>query len=473
VVSFRDPSGSVIRTESQIFRCVSGSAFRTLEEFLASPPAQSFLAAGKLVSTSTGVEEGDGLHAVRACSALEFDAGVQVVEHERVWFPSYPYEWPPEMLFAAGELTLELAQASLKQGFGLKDATPYNVLFRGPRPVFVDVLSFEKRDAADPAWLPYAQFVRTFVLPLLMNRRFGMRTDETFLSHADGLTPEEVYRYCTWPQRLRPPFLTTVSLPAWLGKRATNDDGKLYTPKRSGNPEKAQFILESQLRHLGRLLRSVRPRKTDSVWSSYTETLSYADEEFTRKSGIVADWTYEVAPRAVLDLGCNTGHFSEIAARAGAQVVATDLDPVVVGETWRRAAASHLDILPLVVNAARPTPPVGWRNAEYSSFLERATGQFDLVLMLALLHHLLVTERIPLAEILNIASELTKSYAIVEFVSKDDPLFRRLTRGREALHETFTQEAFEATCQQRFYLIDKQPVKGNLRWLYLLRKRNS
>ncbi|MGH9582209.1 MAG: SAM-dependent methyltransferase, partial [Bryobacteraceae bacterium] len=163
MASFRDPAGSVACVGSQIFRCVSGPAFGTLEEFLASTPAQSFAASGKLVSTSTGVAEGDGLRAVRACRALEFGPDVQIVEHERVWFPSYPYEWPPEMLFAAGELTLEIAQASLKHEFGLKDATPYNVLFRGPKPVFVDVLSFEKRDPGDPAWLPYAQFVRTFV----------------------------------------------------------------------------------------------------------------------------------------------------------------------------------------------------------------------------------------------------------------------------------------------------------------------
>lgn len=422
---------------------------------------------------STSAALGDGVGVLGERGALEFGPDMQVVEHERVWFPSYPYEWPPEMLFSAGELTLEIARASLGDSFGLKDATPYNVLFKGPKPVFVDVLSFEKRDPADPVWLPAAQFERMFLLPLLMNQRFGMRTDEIFLSHADGLTPEEVYRYCTWPQRLRPPFLTTVSMPSWLGKRVKEDDGKLYSPKRSENPEKARFILESQLRRLGRLLRSVRPKKVDSVWSSYTETLSYADEEFQRKSDLVRKWISDAAPRTVFDIGCNTGHFSEIAARAGARVLASDLDPAVVGETWRRASAANLDILPLVINAARPTPAVGWRNAEYTSFLERAIGQFDLVMMLALVHHLLVTERIPLAEIVGIAADLTRSHAIVEFVPKEDPLFRRLTRGREALHETFTQEAFEAACQERFHLVEKQRVKGDLRWLYLLRKRTS
>lgn len=471
--SFRDPAGSVICSGSQIFRCISGPAYRTLEEFLASPPARSLLAAGKLVSTSAAIKNGDGRRAVEVCSGLELGANVQVVEHERVWFPSYPSEWPPEMLFAAGELTIEIAQTALKQNFGLKDATPYNVLFRGPKPVFIDVLSFEKRDPADPSWLPCAQFERTFLLPLLMNKCFGMRTDEIFLSHSDGLTPEEVYRYCTWPQRVRPPFLTAVSMPTWLGKRVNEGDGKLYRPKLSESPEKARFILESQLRRLRRLLHSVRPQKADSVWSSYTETLSYADEEFKRKSELVGKWIAETVPRTVLDLGCNTGHFSEIAARAGARVVAADFDPAVVGETYRRAAASDLDVLPLAINAARPTPATGWRNAEYPSFLERAAGQFDLAMMLALLHHLLVTERIPLPEVLGMAADLTRSHAIIEFVSKEDPLFRRLTRGREALHESFTQEAFEARCREQFHLVEKHPVKGDLRWLYLLKKRNS
>jgi SAM-dependent methyltransferase len=202
-------------------------------------------------------------------------------------------------------------------------------------------------------------------------------------------------------------------------------------------------------------------------------TLSYSDEDFSRKSGIVKRWLSDLTPATVLDIGCNTGHFSAIAAATGARVVAIDADTAVVGSTWQRAQKEGLDILPLAVNIARPTPACGWRNAEYPSFLERATGNFEMVMMLAVVHHLIVTERIPLNEVFSIASALTSRYAILEYVSKEDPMFHRLLRGRDALHADFTQEMFERLCRQHFTVIEKQDLKGQLRCLYLLRKRED
>src|SRR5205814_57296 len=151
----------------------------------------------------------------------------------------------------------------------------------------------------------------------------------------------------------------------------------------------------------------------------------------------------EFQPKRVLDAGANTGHFSALAAKAGAEVVAIDLDEACVGAIWRRAAGEQLDILPLVVDLARPTPALGWRNRECPSLLERAAGKFDGVMMLALIHHLLVTERIPLEEIVQLASELTSTLLIIEFVGPQDEMFRQLVRGREALHEDLTEAAFE------------------------------
>ena len=397
-----------------------------------------------------------------------------MLEHDRVWFPSYAYEWPPEMLHAAAELTLDLAEASLPAGYGLKDATPFNVLFVGPNPVFVDLLSFEKRDPGDSTWLPYEQFMRMFVRPLLMAREFRVPADEIFISRNAGLQAEDVYAHCPWVRRFRRPFLTAVSIPVWLNRRVDPDQGNIFKKNTSVDPEKAAFILGAQLRRLRKTLRKVAPRtQAQSVWSSYMSNLSYVEEEFARKTTLVQNWVADCEPKTVLDIGCNTGHFSAIAANKGARVVALDLDPVVVGNVWRRARAENLDILPLVMNIAHPIPATGWLNAEYASFLDRAAGSFDLVMMLAVLHHLLVTDRIPLIEILNLAAELTRRDLIIEYVSKDDPLFRRLTRGRDALHESFTQESFEAACRQRFIIVEKQPVKGDLRWLYLLRKHQD
>lgn len=475
LASFRDPAGSVFSLGPRVFRSVSNVGFCVLREFLDSRTGQLLVASGRVVGTrEVSTEEIELPGAFQGPTVL--DSSIRAdhfLEHDRVWFPSYAYEWPDEMLYAAGELTIDIAEAVVSESFGLKDATPYNVLFQGPAPVFVDVLSFEKRDPYDPTWLPYAQFLRMFVFPLLMSREFGMRGDQIFVTSAAGLEPDEVYAHCNWLKRLRPPILTEVSIPTWLGKYA-KENGNLYAPKRLANAEKAQFILNAQLRRLRKLLRKAGSSKNGrSTWSNYMGTLSYTTQEFQQKSSAVQQWLSELQPKTVLDIGCNTGHFSALAAANGARVVGIDVDPVVVGKAWRRATAEKLDILPLVVNLARPTPATGWRNAECPSFLERATGSFEMVLMLAVLHHLLVTERVPLHDIINIAAELTTKYLLIEYVAKEDEMFQRITRGREALHAEFTQEAFEIACQQRFNLLRKQPVKGTLRWLYLLGKRES
>jgi hypothetical protein len=174
-----------------------------------------------------------------------------------------------------------------------------------------------------------------------------------------------------------------------------------------------------------------------------------------------------------LSAGCptaNTGLFSLIAARNGASVVALDYDPVVVGEVWRQAQAARLPVLPLVVDLTRPTPGMGWRNRECTGFLERARGHFDAVLMLAVIHHMLVTERVPLVEILDLAADLTRDIVVIEFVAPDDTMFRRLTRGREELHKDLTPAVFEAGCRRHFDIVRVQHLEGTRRWLYLLRK---
>jgi SAM-dependent methyltransferase len=174
----------------------------------------------------------------------------------------------------------------------------------------------------------------------------------------------------------------------------------------------------------------------------------------------------------VLDVGCNTGHFSRMAATHGASVVAIDQDPAVVDAVWTRALVDDLDILPLVVNLARPTPAIGWRNQECPSFLDRTKGSFDLVLMLAVLHHLIVSEQVPLPAILELAAELTSEFLIIEFVAPEDPMFRSLVRGREELYRELTKESFERITNQWFSIIRSHQLSDS-RCIYLLCKRNA
>lgn len=468
--SFRDPAGAVFAAEGRIFRVVNSAGVDDLTAFLNAPSAQAAVRAGTVVR-SDAISVPD-LPAVRAF--FEHSAGRLLLEHERIAFPSFPYEWPPEMLYAAAELTLDLAQSLLADGLGVKDATPYNILFRGPDPVFIDVLSFERRQPGDPTWLPYAQFVRTFLLPLLANKYFGLRLDQILTTRRDGLEPEDIYRWARPTQRLKPPFLSLVSMPTWLGRKHDQDDQTIYRKKTLDNPEKARFILESMLNSLRRSLRKVAPAAAKvSAWTDYmASNNNYSADHFAAKQRFVSEALAEFAPQRVLDVGCNTGHFSALAAKSGAAVVAIDYDPAVAGSVWRNARSEKLNILPLVVDLTRPTPSTGWRNREWSSFLDRARGSFDGVLMLAVIHHMLVTERVPLPEILEVAADLTTNILIVEFISPEDSMFRRLTRGRDELHKDLTVDLFETHLHPRFDIVRVQHLENSTRWLYLLRKRS-
>jgi len=367
-------------------------------------------------------------------------------------------------------LTLDLAESCLGEGYGLKDATPYNVLFRGSRPVFIDVLSFERRNPGDPVWTAHAQFCRTFLLPLLAYKYWGIGPADVFAKRRDGFETNDVYRFCGPIQKLLPPFLTQVSLPTWLSRKA--GEKSIYRDHILPNHDQARFILGSLFKRLRRALHGLEPKQGRStVWSDYQDSCSYTETNFTAKEKFVNAALAEFKPRRVLDVGANTGHFSDLAARTGAQVVAIDTDLGCVGTLSRQAREQNRNILPLVVDFARPSAAKGWRNRESASFLERATGAFDAVMMLAVLHHLLVTERIPLDEVLDLAAELTTDLLIIEFVEPGDEMFQTIARGRDHLHANLTPAVFETVCRQRFEIVRARHLDDTHRWLYLLKKR--
>ncbi len=477
--SFRDPGGRLYSVQGRILRAVEPSHAASLEAFLSSRAAREATGHGSLVrSKRMPAGEYPELGASREA---------EVWEHERIPFPSYPYEWPPEMLETAASLTLDLAEAALEEGFGLKDATPYNILFRGAQPVFVDVLSFERREPLDSTWLAYGQFVRTFLLPLAAQRYFGLPANQILSGQRDGIEPEMLYQWAGWLRRLTPPLLGLVSIPKWMaGRNEANPRSyraQSYKIRPAGSPEQARFVLGGLLRSCRRQLKALAPGEPrQSTWSGYLDHKSlYSAAQLEQKERFVREAldlakasAMGLARRArVLDIGANEGRFSLLAARRGAEVVAIDSDPVVTGSIWRRAAAENLNVLPLVVDFTRPTPAVGWRNRECASFLDRAAGNFDLVMMLAVAHHILVTERIPLEDLLALADELSREYVLIEFVAPADPMFQRIVRGRDELYAHFSPEWFEAAARSRFELVRSARIDGLHRWLYLFRRRRA
>lgn len=466
--SFRDPDGRLHFTGEEPVRQVYAGSAPLYREILNGPLLAQLIRSGSVVETRTLAVPPAGLEPQAVPGDL-------FLAHRAVPFASFPAEWPWQMLREAARLTLEIARQGLAHGLGLKDATPYNVLFDGARPVFVDLLSFERRDPCDPVWLAQGQFQRTFLLPLLANRTLRLPLASAFVARRDGMEPEELYRMLGPLARLHPRFLGAVSLPVWLSSRAEASSATMYRPRRLKSAEQARFVLDALFGRLaGGLERASQSgRGGASRWSDYRRTCSYDEASYREKCALVDEFLVRARPGRVLDIGANTGEFSRLAAARGAGVVALDLDAQVVGTLWEQASREGLDILPLVVDLARPTPAVGWCNAENPSFLERARGRFDAVFMLALVHHLMVTDQIPLGEVLSLAAALTRRHLVLEYVSPDDPQFRRLARGRDALYCHLTREHFEEAAAGLFRIEACHKLGSQGRWLYFLEKRHA
>jgi SAM-dependent methyltransferase len=456
--TFRDPAGSVEVRADGAYRSIRAPFDAEILEFLSLPVAGELVAKGQLVGSEVVSPEG---------------AEILMLRHPRISFQSFPWEWAPPLWLAAAELTLGLCSELVSHGWLLKDATPLNVLFQGTRPIFVDVLSIERMDPHQPIWLAYGQFVRTFLLPMLAYSRLGWPL-QTSLTRRDGYEPEEIYSALSWSARLGQPALSAVTLPSLLAKKRTGSgsgtgNGTANMASRAvKEPELARQILLKTLRGLLSQMRKVTPEHRSSTWSDYAETAThYSDGDHARKREFVTRALAASRPANVLDVGCNTGVYSKLAADAGAAVVSVDTDVQAVDRLCASLKDSGKNILPLCVDLAHPTPAAGWENREYASFLSRCAGHFDTVMMLAVLHHLLLRNQIPLDRIATLCSNLTTRNLILEWVPATDVKFQELLRGRDAIYTHITEAAFREAFAVRFTTVDELTLENGRIMLHL------
>jgi SAM-dependent methyltransferase len=452
--TFRDPAGSLSLTENYAVRTIHDDAQAAVLEFLDSPLRLRLEERGDMVTTTIA----DGPTA---------DGPLQLI-HPRIPVATYPWEWTPGQWVAAADLTLSLCKEALEEGWILKDATPLNILFVGARPVLVDVLSFEKHVPGASIWLAYGQYMRTFLLPLLMNRLLHWPLALTLFKR-DGYEPSDLYAALSWPQRLSRSAFFPITLPAMLEKKDGTDKATTIPPPQK-DPGLAQHILRGTLKGLRARTKRALPKSAASEWSDYTSTLKhYTADESAEKLAFVREVLAETKPARVLDIGANTGEFSALAASSGASVIALERDAAAADRLFRRAQGQRLDILAIHSDLARPTPAVGWDNSESSALLSRLEGQSDLVLMLAVIHHLLLMEQIPLPAILTLLHSMTRKDMVLEWVPPADPMYQSLMRGRDNLYGSLSEDDLMRACEGRFQILRRQPL-SNGRVLFLMQK---
>lgn len=454
--SYRDPGGGVFSLEGKLFRYFTANGIAAFQAAEASG-LLDYLQQRKALNGWRSVN----LAQASSLAAIVHEAEA-FLELEPVTFPSYCYEWSFAMLQDAALLTLELLRASLDKGCILQDATPYNVLFKGSRPVFIDLGSFQRYSEGQP-WGSYSQFCRLFLNPLLLQRFTRTPFQPWLRGKLDGLEPSETARLLPFAAKLRRSVFLHVVVQAKLSK--------LNTPQQRilRNPYVAKRTINNMLNGLGRLVQSLKIHQA-SAWLRYENEHDYHPEAWSAKEGFVDRVVSRLRPRTAWDIGCNTGHFSLILAKYAEHVVAFDRDADAIDVLYRQAKGKVHNVLPLVLDLVDPSPSLGWAQSAQLGLIERSPA--DLVVMLAALHHICIGSNVPFTLLSEWLSRVAPT-AILEFVPKDDLRSQDLLRWRPDVYDWYSQESFEHALTLRFTILEQLSLPHSGRVLYLVKKSNA
>jgi len=453
--SFRDPDNVVLDADGVIYRTLTQQGLANWRGVRDTSFFSAFSDAGKIVPTH---ELNGSERRLRGFQAPG------VLRHERIPFLSYPYEWPFGMLKDASLLHLELLRATLAENLVLKDASPYNVQWKGTAPVFIDVGSFEPLDETRP-WPAYRQFCMQFLNPLLLTAYKSVDFQPLLRGRLEGVTPQQCRNHLSLRDLGRRGVFSHVWLHSRLERRYAHN-GTPVAEELSASGFNRELIL-ANVKRLERLVQRLAWEPPTSAWSGYDGTESYARNDAELKRTFVRDVVGSQTWPLVWDLGCNDGTFSRLAARSARYVVAMDSDHAVVERLYRSLASEGAtSILPLVVDVADPPPGLGWRGFERRSL--DARGRPTLVLFLALLHHLVITSNVPFAEVATWLRSLD-ACVVIEFVSADDPKVQELLmRKRAGLHADYSRTTFERALAGKFSVVRRQDLAAGTRTLYFL-----
>lgn len=391
-----------------------------------------------------------------------------VLRHERVPFVSYPYEWTFSQLQDAALLHLDLLIEALDAGLSMKDGYAYNVQWRGARPMFIDTPSFQ-RGTGGP-WPGYRQFCKTFLFPLLLTAYRGVSFRPALRGQVDGIEPRQLRGLLSARDTFRRGVLRNVVLHSAIDSRSTVRRGSRQVGEDLKQAGFTTEVTKAAATSLRKLVSRLRWDAGESQWKAYQATNTYTDDDRATKAAFVEAAFGGQPASLVWDLGANDGTYSRIAAEHADTVVAVDSDEATIDALYRALRREgDTKILPLVMDLADPSPGIGWRGRERPAFFDR--GQPDVVLMLALVHHIAIAANVPLPEVVDWMHSFG-ARIVVEFVHADDPMTQRLLANKpEGLYPDYRVEVFERLLGERFTVEMEKVLPSGTRTLYLVTPR--
>ncbi len=444
--SFKDRDAQVVIKDNEIYRLIYDSYKEPYEKLMQSGLYEMLVSKNLLIS-HVEVEN--------------FAPAYKTLKPQMV-FVSYPYEWCFSQLKDAALLTLEIQKTALQYGMSLKDANAYNIQFHNGKPVFIDTSSFEIYEKNQP-WSAYRQFCMQFLAPLALMAYKDERLVSLLETNIDGISLDIASKLLPKSTYFNLKILSHIHLHA-LAQKNYSDCHKKIEVKFS------KFRMEALLNDLTECVEKIKLPKTKTEWGNYYNETNYSDKSFEQKREIVLEFGEKIDPKTVADFGANNGVFSRLFKEKSNIVVSADIDFSAVEQNYARTKKEkETNILPLVLDLCNPSAAIGWGNRERDSFFERVKD-FDLILSLALVHHLAIGKNIPFSRIAGLFAYIGKNL-IVEYVDKKDSQVEKLLANRKDIFDDYTQEIFESSFEEFFDIVEKRPVKGTLRTIYLMRRK--
>lgn len=456
--SFRDPSGFLFWRDGKILRWVGERYAKSLRHAQDSGLIAKAIADGLLLE-----------FAVLDPSAVDVDppgiAPTMLLEPRQLALITYPYEWSFNALKDAALLTLDLHALALSHGMVLKDASAFNVQFVGGAPRFIDHLSFDIWDGHS-AWPAYGQFCRHFLAPLLLMSKVDLSLGRLSQLHLDGVPLDLASKLLPAATRLSPAIQMHLHLHARMSQKYSDHRQKIDGARGRGLSVEGLRAIATSLRSL---LSKLAPDDQVTEWGNYYSDTNYTSEAFEAKKRIIRDLVGRVAPATLLDLGGNDGSMSRAVADLAGTIVCADIDPRAVDYNYRKVRADRsAKILPLLADVTNPAPAIGFANSERPALFARLKP--DQILALALIHHLAITNNLPLGYIARFLARHTPSL-VIEFVPKSDSQVVRLLASREDIFPDYTEQGFLSAFSDAFDVVQRHTIPQSERILFLMARR--
>lgn len=452
--SFRDPNAQVYLLDDEIYRQINESGFSDYQYLMSSGLY------GKLQSKNYLISHQE----VALGFALNKQARV-VLKPEQISFISYCYEWSFTQFKDAALLTLEIAKLAVKYGMILKDASTHNIQFHHGKPIFIDTSSFSCYQEGEP-WLAYNQFCRHFLAPLLLMTQVDIRMSRLSQHHIDGIPLDLASKLLPFKNRFSFSIFAHIYAHAKMQKKYSDVVNRKY----SSNRKISKINLLGLLDNLSSLIKKLTWLPIKTEWGDYYNQTNYSDEATKHKAELVKSFFIQSKAHAVWDLGGNNGYYSRVVVDAGAtRVICFDIDPMAVETNYQKVKKDKCQsLLPLLQDLTNPSSSLGWQQTERDGLLERG-GKVDLIMALALIHHLAISNNVPLARIADYFSRLG-NYLIIEFVPKEDSQVQRLLASRADIFPDYHLEHFKKTFTNYYTILEEKPICETCRTLLLMKK---